>query len=419
MLSDTHNYKFAKHYHCTLTIVAIFIILFSLLTMLSSALNTGKINVARASNVKQVSMSVGDSDIQENVDKQLGEIDFSNLDSDLSSLGNLELDSIGASSFIEIVKKFLSGENGEYYNNFFSYAVNILFKNLLSYIPFFAIIIALSIAFSLMGHFGGDKSSISTTLHIILFCTISAIILKLVSSLISGASSGINSMQLQLEAIFPILLTLITAIGSSATATTFQPMLAIFSSSISKLFSYLLIPLFIFSIVFSVIGNLSKNIKLEKFSKFFSSFYGYTIGVVFTIFMAFLTIHGLNVATIDSISLKTAKFAIKSYVPMLGGYLSDGISIILASSMLIKNAIGVSGLVLMLFKIFSPIINIILVILLLRLSSAILEPICDKEVPDFLYSVSKSLVMIIVAILAVGLMYVISISILLSCSNLF
>lgn len=418
MSCNTHYNQFARHHYLTFAIGGIFLLLLFVFSFpFATSLTTSKNNTIPSHQSVYLAGNV-DEELIENIDKQLEDIDLKKLDDEMSTFGNLEIESIGSTSFVEIVKKFLNGENDTIYTGFLSFAINVLFSDLLEFIPFFAIIITLCIAFSLIGHFGSDKSNISTTIFIILFCSISVIVLKMVLSLINSATSAINSMQNQLEGLFPILLTLITAIGSTATATTFQPMLAIFTSGISKIFSYLLIPLFIFSIVFAVIGNISKNVKLDKFSKFFSSVYNYTIGILFTTFMAFLTIHGLNVSTMDSISLKTAKFAIKSYVPMVGGYLADGVSIILASSVLIKNAIGISGLVIMIFKIFAPIVSIMLVILLLRLSSAILEPICDKAVSDFLYSISKSLVMIIVALLAVGLMYIISISMLLSCSNL-
>ena len=140
---------------------------------------------------------------------------------------------------------------------------------------------------------------------------------------------------------------------------------------------------------------------------------------IFTIFIAFLTMQGLTVSSIDSISLKTAKFAIKSYIPILGSYLSDGVSVILAGSVLIKNAVGVSGLLLLFSVVFSPLIKIIIVLLLLKLTSAILEPLGDSKVSNFLFSISKSLNMLVVCLLATSFMYLISVSLLMSCSNVF
>ncbi len=171
--------------------------------------------------------------------------------------------------------------------------------------------------------------------------------------------------------------------------------------------------------MFSIVGNISKNVKMEKFSKFFQSLFVWIIGIVFTIFIAFLTIQGLTVSNIDSISLKTAKYAIKSYVPILGSYLSDGVGLILASSVLIKNAIGATGLIVLIATVFLPIIKIIIIMLLLKLTSSIIESVCDNKISNFLFSVSKSLNMIIVSLLAVGFMFLISLSILMCCSNIF
>lgn len=362
-----------------------------------------------------------EQDLEENIDDQLGEIDFSGLDEILNSLPDNEKSIFNGKGFVEIVRDFISADDSSIYNNFIPYALSIIFSNITSYIPYFAVIIALAVLYSLVGQVStGDKNkSLSSVIHIVAFASIALIALKLVFELLSTTSNTISIIESQMEIIFPIILTLITAIGNVVTASTFQPLLAVLTTGITKVFTIILIPIFIFSIVFGIVGNISKNVRLEKFSKFFTSLFNWIVGIIFTIFIAFLTLHGLTVSSIDSISLKTAKFAIKSYIPLLGSYLSDGVGIIIASSVLIKNAVGVSGLVLLFAVVFSPIIRIVIIGLLLKLTSAILEPLCDKEVPNFLYAVSKSLNMLVVCLIAIGFMYLISVSLLMCCSNIF
>ena len=94
------------------------------------------------------------------------------------------------------------------------------------------------------------------------------------------------------------------------------------------------------------------------------------------------------------------------------------LSLILASSILIKNAIGATGLILIFVTIFIPIIKIIVLMLLLKLVSAILESISDEKISNFLFGISKSLNMLNVCLLAIGFMFLISISLLMSCSNI-
>ena len=57
--------------------------------------------------------------------------------------------------------------------------------------------------------------------------------------------------------------------------------------------------------------------------------------------------------------------------------------------------------------------------LLLKLTSSIIETLGDEKISKFLFSAAKSLNMLIISLLAVGFMYLISLSILMSCSNIF
>ena len=365
-----------------------------------------------------MSASSDEEELARNVETQLGDLDLSSLDKIVQGLGDSEKETFG-SSFVGIVKKFLNSEDASLYSNFLPYSINVIFGDVLEYIPYFALIIVFCISFSLIGGMSSDKNkSLNNLIHIIFFSAIAVIVLKIILSLMNSTSNVIYSLQSQMEVVFPVLLTITTAIGGNVTASTFQPMLAVLTTGIAFVFRNILLPIFVFSVIFGVVGNVSKNVKLDKFSKFFSSLFGWIVGIIFTIFVSFLTISGLTASSADSISFRTAKFAIKSYVPLLGSYLADGINVILASSVLVKNAVGVSALMLLMATVFAPIIKIIVVILLLKLTSAILEPLCDKEVPDFLFSLSKSLNMLIVTLVAISVMYLISLSMLMCLTNI-
>lgn len=376
----------------------------------TNARSTQNLYLANDSDIEQ--------DLSDNIDDQLKDIDFSGIENGFNKLTDIDKELLGENSFLKIVRKLINADDSNLYGNFLPYALSIIFEDLLALLPYFAVIVVIAILYSLVGQMSSDKS-LNSIIHLVCFSAIAGVVIKIVLGLMSSATGAINIVEGQMEAIFPIILTLITAVGGVVTASTFEPFLAILTSGITKLFSSLLVPIFIFSIVFGVVGNLSKNVKLEKFSKFFSSLFNSIVGIVFTIFMAFLALHGLTVSSVDTISMKTAKYAMKNYIPIVGSYLSDGVSLILASSILIKNAIGVGGLLVLFLCLFSPIIQIIIVQLLLKLTSAILEPVCDKETPDFLFSISKSLNMLLVSLVVIGFMFLISVSILMCCSNIF
>ena len=294
------------------------------------------------------------------------------------------------------------------------------FDNLLKFVPLLALIVVVSILCSFVGQLSptGKTSSINKVVYFACFGIIIVLLSTTLKDVITNSSNTILSIQKQMEVIFPILLVMLTSVGGVSTSATMQPMVGILSSGVIYLFNAFVLPIFVFSVIFTIVGNLSNEVKLDKFNKFFSSLFKWVIGGIFTIFLAIIAIKGLTASSIDGISIKTAKFALKTYIPILGGYLSDGFNLILASSMLIKNAVGGVGLLLFLLTIIAPIVNLVVLSLGLKLVAAIVEPISDNKIPNFIYSVANLLTMLIVCLIAVAFMYLIVVGLFMLSGNI-
>ena len=91
--------------------------------------------------------------------------------------------------------------------------------------------------------------------------------------------------------------------------------------------------------------------------------------------------------------------------------------LILVSSNLIKNAVGATGLFLLLATILSPLIQLILFMLALKLIAGILEPLGNKQIANFVSSLSKSLVLLIVLIIGLAFIYFIMLGLVMCSAN--
>ena len=358
-------------------------------------------------------------ELEETIYSQLENLDLAQIESVLKGLGDDQLEVFGVSSFGDKVKKIVSGEFADGQQSIFKAIINLIFDDVLTFVPLLASIIIISIICGFLSNLKSDSSGkgVGDIIHFVCYGVVISIVMPAVVNLIQMTGKTINGLRSQMEVVFPLLLTIMTAIGGTMSVSIYQPAVALLSSAIMHIFTSVLMPIFIFSIVFTIISNLTSTVKLEKFTKFFQSTFKWIIGGIFTIFMAFLSIQGITASTYDGVSIRTAKYAIRSYVPILGGYLSEGFDVIMASSVLIKNAIGASGLLLMFSSIISPIVKIVVFILVLKLAAAILEPLTDARISDFIYSVSKSLSMLIVMILGVAFMYLITVGLIMCTAN--
>ena len=102
-----------------------------------------------------------------------------------------------------------------------------------------------------------------------------------------------------------------------------------------------------------------------------------------------------------------------------GSYISDGMGVILASSNLIKNAVGASGLFLLLASIITPILQLVLFMLALKLVSAIIEPLGSKQIANFVSSLSKNMTLLIATIVGIAFASFITIGLVMCSANIF
>lgn len=315
----------------------------------------------------------------------------------------------GGKSFLEKLASIINGDFADDSTSIWEALINLIFDNILSFLPIIATVIAVAILGGMIQNLKPNFSgkSIGSVVHFVTYGVVVILIFTVITRMITVTTGTIGSIKTQMDAVFPILLTMLSAVGGSVSVSVYQPAMALLASVIINIFTIFLMPLFLISVVLSLVSNLSNNVKLDKFISFINSLFKWVIGLVFTIFIGFASIQGITAGSIDGLSIKTAKFAIKSYVPIVGSYISDGFYIILASSSLIKNAVGACGLLLLVGTILAPIIQLVIFMLALKLMAGIIEPLGDGKIASFVSTLSKSMTMLISMIVAVSFMYVI------------
>ena len=348
-----------------------------------------------------------EEELKDTVNDQLADLDLSALENFLNNLTDEQKEIFGSSSILDKLNKIISGEFSENSSSLLQAILNLIFDELLAILPFIASIIAIAVLAGLLSDFKGNSQSIRDIIHFVCYGVIIVIVASVATQMITLTSNTLSLIVTQMEIIFPLLLTLLTAMGGTVSVAVYQPAVVVLTSIVTKIFTTILMPIFIFALVFSIVSNLSNSVRLDKLSSFLNTLFKWIIGIVFTIFMGFLAIKGITAGSIDSISFKTAKFSLSTYVPILGGYLSEGLNVILASCVLIKNAIGASGLLLLFSTILIPLLQLVLFMLALKFTGALLEPLSDNRISNFISSISKIFIMPIVMIIGVAFMYVI------------
>jgi stage III sporulation protein AE len=372
-----------------------------------------------ASNTSDAPLDI-DADMSAQVDDLLSGLDLSKLEDILRSMTTSQQSVFGGSSFFERVRKTINGDIGIDFGGFVDFVIYLLGISIVGYMPLMATMIGIALAYNILSNIKGKFASESTD-KIVYFACVSAITVLLLTAtgmLLSQTMQTINTIRGLATTVFPILLTVMTGIGATSSAAVYQPSVAIFSVTLIELVSLIAVPVFIMSFVFNIVGNLSPNIKLDQLGKFFNSGANWLMGTMFFLFLAFLSLQGVTASVFDGISIRTAKFAISRYIPIIGGYLSEGFNLVMAGGVLIKNAIGLSTILLLFASVLPLVVNLVAFGLMLKLGAAVIEPMGDSQIPKILAGVGKQVSIMAVVVIALSFLFFIFLLLVISTGNL-
>lgn len=359
-----------------------------------------------------------EDELMDGIGDKLEELDFSGLEGWLDEHGD-NGSGIASEGFLQAVQDIIAGKYDENPEALTNALFSLITESVKSALPPLIAVFAIALLYSIVGGFSSGflKKSTAELIYFACYAAMISVVTAKVGSLLLSATSTVNSMKSLMNAAFPLLLTLLTALGAVTTASVYQPMTAILTTGITTVVTSVVLPLFIAATAVGIIGNLSKNVKLTKLTAFFKSCANFVLGGVFGIFATFLSVQGLTGAIADTVSIKTAKFALQSYVPLLGGYLSDGFDLVLAGVVLIKNSAGLVITLLVVAAIAAPVLEIVIFSLGLKLVGGLIEPFSDERFSSMLSDVSKNLGVLIAIVLGVGFMFVITVMLIVATCN--
>jgi len=318
---------------------------------------------------------------------------------------------------VEYIKTYIAeGKGNISFDRIVNAILSIVFKEVKSVLKLVISIVTISIICSLLKNLQ-DAFSDESISQVAFYACYALIIMVLSKSFIisiSVAKEVITNISDFMSALLPILITMISLAGGIASAATLDPIVLGAVVFIPKVYSNIIIPMILMGFVLEFANNLSTEHKITNLCKLLKQVTIWFQGIIITIFIALLTIRGITSTTIDAVTLKTAKFAIDNFIPIVGKTFSDAITSVAGYSLIIKNAISSIGLVVIIIILLHPLIKLILITFIYKLSAALIEPISDSRITKSLEAAGNSMVLITSCVLTVSIIFFILIAIMAS-----
>lgn len=294
------------------------------------------------------------------------------------------------------------------------------FKELYAVLKSLAILIIIAIICALLNNLQRpfSKEDLANIAYFACYALIIVIVTKSFYDAVELAKNTINQISDFMTALIPVLMMLLASVGGFTEAAVMDPIIIAAININARIYVTVIIPLIFMGFVLQFVNSLSDQFKIDKLTKLLNQIAIWSQGIIMTIFIGIVSIRGITSKTIDQVTIKTAKYAVDNFIPVVGKCLSDAISTVAGYSLLLKNAISALGLVIILMIVLFPIIKLLLMSFMYKLTGAIIEPISDSKIVSSITSVGTSLTLVMSCVISMSVMFFIMVSIIASAGKM-
>lgn len=317
----------------------------------------------------------------------------------------------------EILNSAIKGEinNSNIYKKILSQLGNEVQTGIKSLACILAIIIIHSILKAISESLENDN--ISKLIYYVQYIAIIAVIMSNFSDIITLVKDTTTNLIGFMNTLIPVLISLMLYTGSITTTSILEPIILFMINFIGNLIQDILIPIILIITSISIISKISDKVQIDKISKFLKSSTIWFLGIVLTIFVGIVSLEGTLASSVDGITAKTAKAIVSSAVPVVGKILGDVVDSVLGCGLILKNAVGFVGVIVIIGICIMPILKLTVLTFSYKLVASVSEVIADSKIVKLLDEIADIFKILLGVLVAVTFMVIIGITLLVKMSN--
>lgn len=247
------------------------------------------------------------------------------------------------------------------------------------------------------------------------------LIITIVMSNFSGIITMVRETTINLVAfmnmLVPLLITLMMYTGSITTSGVIEPIILFMINFIGNIIQNIILPLVLIFTSLVVLSKLTDKIQISKLSKFLKLGIVWFLGIILTIFVGVVSLEGTMSSSVDGVTAKTTKAVISSAVPVVGKILGDAVDTVLGGGIILKNAMGLVGVIIVIGMCIAPILKLAILCITYKFLATITEPIADSNITGLLEQIGDIFKILLAILCSISFMLIIGTALVLKISN--
>lgn len=236
----------------------------------------------------------------------------------------------------------------------------------------FAVLAGILVIASVIGAIGESiaSSSLKNILSYISALCICAAVYEATGDFFSVTKEYIASLSAFITKLLPVTAALLCAAGKAGSAAASCAAISAALSVMQSICTGFLFPLVRISFALSAGGAMCKNPGLSGITGAIKRTVTYVLSFVMVLLGVTLAFQSIIAKGADSLALKGVKFAVGSFIPIVGGAINDAMTTVTGSIGMIRSAVGIAGAVAVCIMTFSPLLYLLVSRVLTELSAS-------------------------------------------------
>lgn len=262
-----------------------------------------------------------------------------------------------------------------------------------------------------------QNDGITKLIYYAQYIMIVTIIMTNFSGIVTLVQDTTNNLVAFMQMLVPLLIVLMTYTGSITTSTVLEPIILFLVNFVGNMIQTMIIPLVLVFTSLVIISKISEQVQVDKLAKFLKSGIVWFLGIVLTIFVGVVSLEGTLSSSVDGITAKTTKAVVSSAIPVVGKILGDAVDTVLGCGIVLKNAVGIIGVIIIIGICIMPIIKLAILTISYKLVAVATQAIADSKITGLLDEIGDIFKIFLGILCAISFMIIIATALVLKMSN--
>ncbi|MGI6017898.1 MAG: stage III sporulation protein AE [Marvinbryantia sp.] len=252
-----------------------------------------------------------------------------------------------------------------------------------------------------------ENNQISDVAFYMIYLLLFVLLMKAFGNLSRLTEENLGQILQFMRLLLPVYLVVSSLAAGSVTAIGFYELTLLFLTAAQMLLTYVVLPGIRFYVLFLLLNYVSREAYLTKLAELIKTALAWILKTLLAFVIGIQTIQSLLLPVIDALKNSLWSKAV-NLVPVLGNTLNAVTETVLGTAVLLKNAVGVMGMIAIVLICLIPVVRLAVSVFLYKTAAAVIQPVSDRRIPECVSAVGEGAVLLLKTVSVTAVMFLIT-----------